>query len=294
MPLWLLWYAGLAFPTGCSLNYVAAHYTPNNGDKTVLQYDDVCKVDFGTHINGEYRLGGHSTYVLANEMSSTVWQTVTNIGVCVICRSHHRLCLHGVFQSQIWQPSCCGERRHQHWHQGQYDGPVSNPLTYSANVTDFMGKETRNFFSALNTHCYHFGGESRIFENKWLLKWLCRKCTRHAHTVRVSCSFELQKNYFACVIIPLPLFRRRESMFDCVMWARLSRKWWSHMKWNSMGKPIKVRVHGYTVHGYSSRGLWATPQIGFESNSWLGLAKAVNQLLGKIYGRESDTIPARR
>ena len=44
--------AGIAFPTGCSLNYVAAHWTPNAGDKTVLQYDDVMKVDFGTQING--------------------------------------------------------------------------------------------------------------------------------------------------------------------------------------------------------------------------------------------------
>lgn len=44
--------SGLAFPTGCSLNYCAAHYTPNAGDTTVLQYDDVCKIDFGTHING--------------------------------------------------------------------------------------------------------------------------------------------------------------------------------------------------------------------------------------------------
>jgi len=43
---------GIAFPTGCSLNHVAAHYTPNNGDSTVLQYDDVMKVDFGTQING--------------------------------------------------------------------------------------------------------------------------------------------------------------------------------------------------------------------------------------------------
>ncbi|XP_065331846.1 methionine aminopeptidase 2 [Cloeon dipterum] len=44
--------SGLAFPTGCSLNHCAAHYTPNAGDTTVLQYDDVCKIDFGTHING--------------------------------------------------------------------------------------------------------------------------------------------------------------------------------------------------------------------------------------------------
>ncbi|RUO96714.1 peptidase M24, structural domain-containing protein, partial [Jimgerdemannia flammicorona] len=44
--------AGIGFPTGCSLNHVAAHYTPNAGDKTVLSYDDVMKIDFGTHVNG--------------------------------------------------------------------------------------------------------------------------------------------------------------------------------------------------------------------------------------------------
>ncbi|XP_043249438.1 methionine aminopeptidase 2 isoform X2 [Colletes gigas] len=44
--------AGLAFPTGCSRNHCAAHYTPNAGDPTVLEYDDVMKIDFGTHING--------------------------------------------------------------------------------------------------------------------------------------------------------------------------------------------------------------------------------------------------
>jgi methionyl aminopeptidase len=36
--------AGIAFPTGCSLDYVAAHWTPNGGDKTVLQYDNVMKL----------------------------------------------------------------------------------------------------------------------------------------------------------------------------------------------------------------------------------------------------------
>ena len=43
---------GIGFPTGCSLNHVAAHYTPNVGDDTVLNYNDVCKIDYGTHING--------------------------------------------------------------------------------------------------------------------------------------------------------------------------------------------------------------------------------------------------
>ena len=44
--------AGIGFPTGCSLNHVAAHYTPNPGDNTVLQYSDVMKLDFGTHVDG--------------------------------------------------------------------------------------------------------------------------------------------------------------------------------------------------------------------------------------------------
>ena len=43
---------GIAFPTGCSINHVAAHYTPNPGDERVLGKDDVCKIDFGTHVRG--------------------------------------------------------------------------------------------------------------------------------------------------------------------------------------------------------------------------------------------------
>jgi methionyl aminopeptidase len=43
---------GWGFPTGVSLNHCAAHYTPNYGDKVVLQKGDVLKLDFGTHVNG--------------------------------------------------------------------------------------------------------------------------------------------------------------------------------------------------------------------------------------------------
>ena len=43
---------GIGFPTGCSINHVAAHYTPNAGDNTVLQYGDVMKIDFGTQVDG--------------------------------------------------------------------------------------------------------------------------------------------------------------------------------------------------------------------------------------------------
>ncbi|KAL8907890.1 MAG: hypothetical protein Q9207_001127 [Kuettlingeria erythrocarpa] len=43
---------GMGFPTGLSLNHCAAHYTPNAGNKVVLQKEDVMKVDFGVHLNG--------------------------------------------------------------------------------------------------------------------------------------------------------------------------------------------------------------------------------------------------
>lgn len=43
---------GIGFPTGMSLNHVAAHYTPNSNDNVVLSYEDVMKVDIGVHVNG--------------------------------------------------------------------------------------------------------------------------------------------------------------------------------------------------------------------------------------------------
>ena len=45
--------AGMGFPTGLCLNNIAAHWTPDPGQKdVVLQYDDVLSVDFGVHVNG--------------------------------------------------------------------------------------------------------------------------------------------------------------------------------------------------------------------------------------------------
>ncbi|MCO5585022.1 hypothetical protein L7F22_038954 [Adiantum nelumboides] len=43
---------GIGFPTGLSLNEVAAHYTPNAGDKRILQSGDVLKVDIGIQVKG--------------------------------------------------------------------------------------------------------------------------------------------------------------------------------------------------------------------------------------------------
>jgi len=44
--------AGIAFPTGVSLNSVICHDTANPGDNRVIGQNDICKVDFGTHVNG--------------------------------------------------------------------------------------------------------------------------------------------------------------------------------------------------------------------------------------------------
>lgn len=44
--------AGMGFPCGLSLNHCAAHYTPNAGNKKILEQEDVMKVDFGVHVNG--------------------------------------------------------------------------------------------------------------------------------------------------------------------------------------------------------------------------------------------------
>ena len=44
--------AGMGFPTGLNINHCAAHYSPNAGNKVVLQREDVMKVDFGVHFNG--------------------------------------------------------------------------------------------------------------------------------------------------------------------------------------------------------------------------------------------------
>lgn len=44
--------AGIAFPTGVSLNNIIAHDTANLNDTRVLEYNDICKVDFGCHVDG--------------------------------------------------------------------------------------------------------------------------------------------------------------------------------------------------------------------------------------------------
>lgn len=66
---------GQAFPTGCSINNVAAHFTPNTGDENIrLGEDDVMKVDFGTHVNG--RIIDSAWTVAFNERYDPLLQAV--------------------------------------------------------------------------------------------------------------------------------------------------------------------------------------------------------------------------
>ncbi len=69
------------------MNSCAAHYTPNNGDNTILQRDDVCKIDFGTHING--RIIDCAWTVAFNPKYDELLKAVrdaTNTGIQVIFR----------------------------------------------------------------------------------------------------------------------------------------------------------------------------------------------------------------
>jgi len=43
---------GIAFPTCVSVNNIAGHFSPLKDDKTVLQKNDVVKIDLGAHIDG--------------------------------------------------------------------------------------------------------------------------------------------------------------------------------------------------------------------------------------------------
>ncbi|CRK36551.1 hypothetical protein BN1723_015098 [Verticillium longisporum] len=73
---------GMGFPTGLSINHCAAHYTPNLGNKMVLQQEDVMKVDFGVHVNGRIV---DSAFTLAFEPKYdnllTAVREATNAGV---------------------------------------------------------------------------------------------------------------------------------------------------------------------------------------------------------------------
>lgn len=85
---------GMGFPCGLSLNHCAAHYTPNTGNKMVLQQSDVMKVDFGVHING--RIVDSAFTMTFDPVYDKLLEAVkdaTNTGIRVRNRLPEPLCL---------------------------------------------------------------------------------------------------------------------------------------------------------------------------------------------------------
>ncbi len=85
--------AGMGFPTGLCLNNVAAHWTPNPGQKdVVLGEKDVLKIDFGVHVGGRivdtaFTVAFDHTYdnLLASVKDAT--NTGIKVSVCQICKN---------------------------------------------------------------------------------------------------------------------------------------------------------------------------------------------------------------
>lgn len=78
---------GVAFPTGISLDYIAAHWTPSYDSKIRLTEDSVCKIDFGIHLDG-YIVDSAFTICFKEEYEpilkaskEAVKEVIKNIGV---------------------------------------------------------------------------------------------------------------------------------------------------------------------------------------------------------------------
>ena len=86
--------AGIAFPTGCSQNHIAAHWTPNGGDNTIIDKDDVIKFDFGTQINGACQPSTSSLFIFPSFplfLSSLSFLLFLLLTYGQLYRPHHRL-----------------------------------------------------------------------------------------------------------------------------------------------------------------------------------------------------------
>ena len=78
---------GVAFPTGISVNNVAAHYTPSYNNTLKLKDSDVVKIDYGVHIDGcivdsAFTINLDETYnPLLTASQDAVDNVIKNIGV---------------------------------------------------------------------------------------------------------------------------------------------------------------------------------------------------------------------
>jgi methionyl aminopeptidase len=139
--------AGIAFPTGCSLNHIAAHYTPNPGDFTILKPTDVMKVDFGTQIEG--RIIDCAWTVSFDPKYDDLLKTVraaTNAGIKA-CGIDVRLCDVGeeiqevmeagevVIDGETYPIKCCRNLNGHSINPYQIHGGKSVPITKGGDAT---------------------------------------------------------------------------------------------------------------------------------------------------------------
>ena len=77
----------IAFPTGISLNNVAAHYTPTKNSSHIIKTDDVIKIDYGVHndgyiIDSAFTINLNNEYeVLLNASKDAIENVIKNVGV---------------------------------------------------------------------------------------------------------------------------------------------------------------------------------------------------------------------
>ncbi len=77
---------GIGFPVGFSINNVIAHDTASPFDNRILKYNDVVKIDYGTHYNGRiidsaFTLAYNPIYQnLLDATKDATWSAIKNIG----------------------------------------------------------------------------------------------------------------------------------------------------------------------------------------------------------------------
>lgn len=83
--------AGIAFPTGVSLNNIIAHDTANPNDDRIFTFNDICKIDYGIHYNGRiidcaFSCTFNPSYQpLLQASKEAMWSAIKLAGPDVLC-----------------------------------------------------------------------------------------------------------------------------------------------------------------------------------------------------------------
>ena len=198
--------AGIAFPTGCSQNHIAAHWTPNGGDTTVIDKDDVIKFDFGTQING--RIIDCAFTKTFNDMYDPLLEAVREATECGIKESgiDVRLCdigeaIEEVMESHTveihgkeYEVKCCRNLNGHSIAPYQIHAGKSVPIVRGGDTTrmeegEFYAIETfgstgKGYVTRNVSFCAHARDGFRVFyrQREW------HECRRHEKvSMSVSC-----------------------------------------------------------------------------------------------------------